>query len=177
MSHPEDVQGHLADETGLKPESGAGAAAALRRPRVSLETEIQRFAEDLLRQFAKRVKRRPKAFKRRVLALIALQLPPYPKPSGRPQQSRITKAAEMYAKQLREIAEGRRDRVNWNPIANRCIAGYRRIRSLPSRQAAVRRLRDAVYRRRRSHRIDKPAVCRGKSGEDGGSAPACSIRQ
>jgi hypothetical protein len=140
-----------------------------------LETEVQRFAENLLLRYAKRVKRRPKAFKRRVLALIALQLPPYPKPSGRPQQSRITKAAEMYAKQLREIAEGRRDRVNWNPIANRCIAGYRRIRSLPSLQAAVRRLRDAVYRRRRSHRKEKPTVCNGNLGKDGAAALQRSI--
>jgi hypothetical protein len=172
LSGPEDVQGHPADETGLKPDSVADTATASRPPRISLETEVQRFAESLLRQHANRVKRRPKAFKRRVLVLIALQLPPYPKPSGRPQQSRIAKAAEMYAKQQREIAEGRRDRVNWNPIANRCIVGYRRIRSVPSRQAAVRRLRDAVYRRRRSHRNAKPAVCRGKFGENGGSVSA-----
>ena len=33
--------------------------------------------------------------------------------------------------------EGRRDLVNWNPIANHRIAGYGRIRSVPSRQAAV----------------------------------------
>ena len=124
--------------------------------RVSLESEVQRFVEALRRQYAGRAQRRPKAFKRRVLSLIAVQLPPYPKPSGRPQQSRITKAAEMYAKQQREIAAGRRDCVSWNPIANRCIAGYRKIHSVPWRQAELRRLRDAVYRRQR--RIGKKKI-------------------
>lgn len=156
MSTSDDVQGRPANETGPEPDSTARTAAA--RPlRISLETEVQRFAESLLRQYANRVKRRPKAFKRRVLALIGLHLPPYPKPSGRPQQSRITRAAEMYTKQQHEIKEGRRERANWNPIANRCIAGYRRISSAPRRQAELRRLRDAVYRRQRLHRKDKPA--------------------
>lgn len=153
LSAPEDIHGLPADETGptasasRASDSGAETAPSSRAPRISLEAEVQRFAEDLLRRYPNRVKRRPQAFKRRVLALIGLHLPPLPKPSGRPQQPRITRAAAMYSGQQREIAQGRRERINWNPIATRCIAGYRRIRSEASRQAELRRLRDAVYRR------------------------------
>jgi hypothetical protein len=118
-------------------------------PRVSLESEVQRLAEALLEAHADRIKHRPKAFKSRVLALVRLHLPPHPKPSGRPRQPRITKAAAIYADQLRETKRGVRKRINWNPIAAACISGFSNIRSELRRRAELDKLRDAVYRRLR----------------------------
>ncbi len=118
--------------------------------RLSLEMIIRRFAAELSQLFANRIERRPKAFKRRVVDLIGMALPPYPKPSGRPRQARITKATAMYVRQRGEKVEGHRKRINWNPIANSCLAGYRKIRSLAKRQAEIRRLRNSVYARLRS---------------------------
>ena len=133
LSGPEDVQAHPLEATRL---------------RSSLAADVQRFVDNLLTGHANRVNRRPKAFKKRVLALVGQRLPPYPRPSGRPQQPWITKAAAMYADQLRDIRQGGRKRVNWNPIANACIPGFPKIRSAYRRRAELDKLRDAVYRRR-----------------------------
>jgi hypothetical protein len=113
----------------------------------SLAKWVREFTEALKREFSRRMVRRSKAFKRRVLALVAVNLPPYPKPTGRPRQPRITEAATMYAAQLREVQQGMRKAVNWRPIAQRCIPGYNAIRSNDTRRAALDRLRDSVYAR------------------------------
>jgi len=139
LSSREDIQEQLAVETRLEPPSNS-------RP-PSLPGDVQRFVDALLQGHANRFKRRPKAFKKRVLALVGQRLPPYPKPAGRPQQPWITKAAEMYADQRREIKRGGRKRVNWSPIATACIQGFRKIRSEYKRRAELDKLRDAVYRR------------------------------
>lgn len=118
--------------------------------RISLEAEVSRFTERLLSRFQKRIQRRPLSFKNRVQALIRLGLPPYPKPSGRPQEDRITKAAALYLQQQQEIKNGTRKRANWNPIAKQCIRGFHRIRSPHKRHCEIKRLRDAVYARIRT---------------------------
>jgi hypothetical protein len=119
-------------------------------PSVSLETAVRQFAERLIRDYGNRARTRPKALKGRVLALIRLHLPPYPKPSGRPQKRRITKATEMYTQQCLEVKRGQRERISWYPIAKSCIPGFRRIRSDYKRRAEMKRLRDSVYRRLRA---------------------------
>jgi hypothetical protein len=72
-------------------------------PRLSLPKRVREFTEDLKRDFSHRIARRPKAFKPRLLALISINLPRNPKPTGRPREARITEAASMYLAQLREI--------------------------------------------------------------------------
>jgi len=127
------------------------------RPRISLDARVQRFVDELVRNYADRIEQRPKAFKSRVLALFSLRLPPYPRPSGRPQQLRITRAAEMYANQQREVTLGTRKQISWSPIAQRCIAGLGKIRSNYVRRIEIDRLRDAVYaRRRKRNRSHRP---------------------
>jgi hypothetical protein len=49
LNSPEDVQGHPSDETDLKPDSGAGAAAVSRRSPVSVDgghSELQGMRPD-----------------------------------------------------------------------------------------------------------------------------------
>lgn len=139
MSGPEDVQHHLGRQARLESPT---------RSRSSLVADVQRFVDGLLQEHANRIKRRSSAFKKRVLALVGQRLPPYPKPSGRPQKPWITKAAEMYADQRREMKRGERKKVNWNPIAHACIHDFAKIRSAYKRRAEIDKLRDAVYRRR-----------------------------
>jgi hypothetical protein len=62
----------------------------------------------------------------------------------------------MYANQRREIRSGDRKRIDWNPIAQRCIFQYAKIRSLYQRRVELDRLRDAVYRRQRRLPREKP---------------------
>lgn len=161
MSNRDDVQWQRSGETNLeparahKPNFSDPAAHTPRLTRVSLESEVEQFTRRLQQLYPNRVKRRPQAFKRRVQSLIGLHLPPRPKPSGRPQESRITKATALYVQQLREVAAESRERVTWHPIASRCIAGYRKIRSTPKRQAELKKLRDAVYRRLRCRATGK----------------------
>jgi hypothetical protein len=129
--------------------SGEGPASP-----ASLPKRIREFTETLKREFSHRILRRSKAFKRRVLTLISVNLPPYPKPTGRPRQPHVTEAVNMYAAQCREVGQGALKRVNWRPIAQRCIPGYNSIRSNDTRRVALNRLRDSVYarsRRRTTH--------------------------
>ena len=116
----------------------------------SLEAAVARFTEELTSDFETRIRRRAKVFKNRVLKLVSRQLPPYPRPTGRPQQQRITRAAEIYLRQCAEIERGTRKRVTWSPIALRCIPRFRKIRSEYKRRAEIKRLRDSVYRRIRA---------------------------
>ena len=121
-----------------------------------LESDVEQFVGSLQFKYASRIKRRPKPFKKRVLALVKLYLPPQPKRSGRPRHARITKAAEMYAHQLQEIDRGSREQINWGPIAQSCIPGFDILRKL-QRGAELNKLRDAVYARRRwSKRKNRP---------------------
>ena len=145
------IQGRPRDETRLTGPTSQSldALAGEAPPRVSLETAVRRFTETLNRDYANRIKRRPEAFRSRVIALVRLNLPPHPKPSGRPQQPRITRAVEMYATQLLEKQRGSRKRINWNAIAKNCIPGYVKIRSEYKRRVEIDRLRDGVYGRRR----------------------------
>jgi hypothetical protein len=84
----------------------------------SLPKRVREFTQELKRDFPHRIAQRSKAFKRRVLALVAVNLPPYPKPTGRPRQPHITEAANMYAAQLREVKDGARKEVNCKRQAN-----------------------------------------------------------
>jgi hypothetical protein len=164
LSDADGIQDHPFEEASIKelfppsPSPGgrdavqesAPPAQPTRRPSTSLEAQVQRFADLLVTEYADRIEQRPKAFKSRVLALIRLRLPPYPRLSGRPQQLRITRAAEMHANQRREVALGVRKQISSIPIAQCCIPGFDKIRSDYVRRAEIDRLRDAVYARRRN---------------------------
>jgi len=165
LSGPEDVQDLRPRDGGFEtvapPDTDQGGEVlSLSRPTASadsLEADIERFTEGLRRKYPSRIARRPKAFKSRVVSLVKQNLPPHPKPSGRPKNLRVTRAAEMYAEQLREMKRGRRKRVNWIPIAKACIAGFDQIRSEYARRRKLDTLRDAVYARRRARKSKKPS--------------------
>jgi hypothetical protein len=54
----------------------------------SLRARIREFTESLQREFSERIASRPEAFKRRVVVLVKLNLPPFPKSNGRPRHRR-----------------------------------------------------------------------------------------
>jgi hypothetical protein len=115
-----------------------------------LEADIVQFAESLRVKWAKRMDKRQKAFKARVISLIRVHLPPFPKPSGRPMQDYITRATEMFAGQQREIEAGHQLKINWLPIAAICIPGFAKIRSAATRKEVIGRLQSSVYARWRA---------------------------
>ena len=130
-------------------------------PGASLPQRVREFTGMLRREFSLRMARRSKAFKRRVLALVAMNLPPYPKPTGRPRQPHVTEAAKLYAEQRRQVEKGVRKTVNWYPIARRCIPGFGAIRSRNTLRAELGRLRDSVYARSRRPGIGRsPKISR-----------------
>src|SRR5262249_27817722 len=118
----------------------------------SLEELVDDFVNRLEERFPARFKRRPQALKDRVQSLINLKLRPYPRHSGRPLQGRITKAAKLYQDQRAEVRIGNRKAVDWDAIAHDCISGFTSIRSSYYRKAALERLQNAVYARRRRQR-------------------------
>jgi len=123
-----------------------------RRPkRVSptdpLNRMVKRFVAELRQEYPDRFKRRAKPFKERVLSLIRLHLPPYPKPGGRPPKPSITKAAEMYKQQQREWKGRKPFKANWLPIARECVPGFRNIRTAARRRTVLGKLRNSVYAR------------------------------
>src|SRR5882762_2394260 len=63
---------------------------------IALDVRAKRFSEDLKKYFSAWIKRSPRAFKKRVLSRVASQLPPYPRPAGRPRSDNITKAVNLY---------------------------------------------------------------------------------
>jgi hypothetical protein len=133
------------------------------RPTGALNAEIRSIAAGLIAKYPARINRSPKAFKKRILALLSNHLPPYPKPSGRKRLKPITRASELHERQRREVHEGKRDKVNWLPIAKQCIPGFANIRSDARRQCEIRRLQDAVHKRerRKAEKIRKTRKSRG----------------
>ena len=115
-----------------------------------LSTRVDEFCKELLADFASRVKRQPKGFRARVQALIAKRLPPFRKPPGRPKSNRVSLATTFYQAQRLEVAEKRRVRIDWVAIARESDPSFAGIRSVYYRQAALKRLRDAVYARVRT---------------------------
>jgi len=121
-----------------------------------LSHDVDAFIEQLTRKYAKRLSNRPQAFKKRVLRLIAFQLPPRPRPAGRPQQARISLAASLYQQQCEEVRqEMKPHQVNWLPIAQQCIPGFRRIKDGPRRRTAIQTLRNSVYARLKRIKLEK----------------------
>ena len=130
----------------LRKEIAGNNEAAGELPGTSLSDDVDAFIATLKEKYADRVQHRPQAFKNRLLTLIAARLPPYPKPAGRPRQSRVSHAAEMYREQLAEMAKGNRQEVNWLPVARVCIPHFQRLNSY-RRKDAIRTLRNSVYAR------------------------------
>jgi hypothetical protein len=122
--------------------------------RKTLENVVDAFVAELRQEFPSRMKARPAAFKKRLINLIRLKVPPRPKPGGRPRQSWITRAVEMYLKQRRLQRETGKP-VNWTRIAEACIPGFRKIRSIVRRRYEIDKLRDAVYARLRLRKTKK----------------------
>src|SRR6266478_5598107 len=94
---------------------GIGAVAPLTRQkqpaRRSLAADVERFIGELEARYPERFRLRPKAFKARVLHLVARQLPPFSQPAGRPRDARITRARAMRTTREREVQEGKRKRT------------------------------------------------------------------
>ena len=115
-------------------------------PNSGLSADVEQFVFVLKTKYPDRIKNRPRAFKNRVLRLIAVRLPPYPRSAGRPRQPRISRAAELYEQQLEEMRQGQRSDPNWLPIAQECVPQFHRFNSY-RRQAEIQKLRNAVYGR------------------------------
>src|SRR5690242_6169511 len=101
-------------------EADPAAADSGREQQPSLERLVADFVAKVSDRFRERMKRRPKAIKKRILSLLDLQLPPHPRRAGRRPQSRITKATQLYQQQLREMKAGTRTAANWLSIARVC---------------------------------------------------------
>lgn len=133
-------------------------------PRAGLSADVEQFVSLLKSKYPNRIRNRPQAFKKRLLRLIAAKLPPYPKPAGRPPQSSISRAADLYQEQLAGMAQGKRKDVNWLPIAQACIPHFRRLNGY-RRKDAIRTLRNSVYARlhrrqakKRPRRLSHPII-------------------
>ena len=133
-------------------------------PRTGLSADVEQFVSLLKSKYPNRIRNRPQAFKKRLLRLIAAKLPPYPKPAGRPPQSSISRAADLYQEQLAGMAQGKRKDVNWLPIAQACIPHFRRLNGY-RRKDAIRTLRNSVYARlhrrqakKRPRRLSHPII-------------------
>lgn len=122
-----------------------------------LAARIDRFCQELLTDFASRVKSHPKGFRTRVLALVRKRLPPFKKPAGRPKSDRVTLATEIYQGQRLEIAQQGRSRIDWLAIARQADPSFVTIKTEYRRRVVLKRLRDAVYVRVRA-RMCRPAL-------------------
>ena len=130
----------IAPEPTPEPQ-GNGASPDARR----VDQDVRRFCEELQAKYADRVEHRPRAFKKRVLALVQRYLPPHPKPTGRPMLPRVTIATGMYL-EMRSAGK-----VNWYKIAMVSVAGFERMLRW-RRRTELATLRSAVYARRRRRR-------------------------
>ena len=108
---------------------------------------MEQFIGELKARYPNRARHRPKAFKARVLHLVARQLPPFSQPTGRPRDARITRAVELFKAQGRQRNTEERTRIDWKAIALECIPGFAKIRSDYCRRAALGNLRNSVYAR------------------------------
>jgi hypothetical protein len=118
---------------------------------IALDRQASEFAETLKREFCRWVKRSPRAFKKRVVSLIASHSPPYPGPGGRHRFPHITQAAKRYRDQLREVREKAKAKVAWISIARECIPGFGKM-PYYARTHRLDRLRNAVYARLKRER-------------------------
>lgn len=108
--------------------------------RHNLEKIIRVFAFRLRRDFAEELKSDPRAFKRRCVHLLKVELPPGP---GRPCGQSVTLALTM-----------RDQGKEWSKIYPLCIEGYESL-SPESRQLAQRQLRDSCRARRKPRKRKK----------------------
>jgi hypothetical protein len=127
------------------PSQGAVGGVEKIEPR-NLAKDMLQILGELKLKYATRIRSRPKAFKRRVMNLVRLLLPPIPRKRGRPQKANITRAANEFVRQQNEIEVGKRQVHNWEAIAN-TSAGFRHLRSEYARRAELRKLQTAVYAR------------------------------
>jgi len=115
----------------------------------TLSADVAAFASHLLQKYHHRFRRRPVATKKRILKLLAVLLPPYPRPGGRKRSKNITTACRMFDLQQREIRSGRHRRTDWVGIALECCLAYKSARSQLRRSQLLRSLESAVYARRK----------------------------
>jgi len=122
----------------------AGSAASGSR---ALRDSVKRFAAGIQKKHGLLDRKTADRLCRRLRYLIT----PRPR-KGRPPEERITQATEMFERQRRK-ANG--CRVDWNQIAQCCIPGYGRFRSMYRRRAELRKLQNAVYARLGRRDADK----------------------
>jgi hypothetical protein len=118
-----------------------------RRSPFRLEDDVRLFVEQLLARYPQRAQHRARAFKKRIVSLLSVQLPPYPRRPGRKETKPISRAAELYLGQRREIREGRRQKVNWGLIAQQCVKDFAKILSEDRRARVLTRLRNSTHAR------------------------------
>jgi len=105
--------------------------------RHNLEKAIRGFALRLKRDFAPELERDARAFKKRCLHLLKVEIPPGP---GRPCKRSVTLALRM-----------RDQGKEWREIYALCIEGYATL-SPASRRLAQDQLRDSCRARRKTHK-------------------------
>ena len=115
----------------------------------TLAADVAALASQLLEKYAQRFRRRPVPIKKRILKILATQLPPYPRPAGRKPSENVTRASRLYAEQQREVRDGVRQSVDWLGIARECSPAFATARSHTRRTELLRRLQSAVYARQK----------------------------
>lgn len=121
--------------SGTRRVHGTGRSSASERH--NLEKTIRAFALRLKRDFALELERDARAFKKRCVHLLKIELPPGP---GRPCERSITLALTL-----------RQQGKEWREIYVLCIEGYSAL-SPESRRLAQEQLRDSCRARRKTHK-------------------------
>jgi len=111
-----------------------------------LDADVQRFIDLLKEKYPTRVKHRSQAFKQRVLGLVRVKLPPYPKPKGRPPGHHLAQGARAYLKRRQEKSGGRLTRAEWKEIAQAHHPVYRSAKSNWRRESLLRTYQNSVYK-------------------------------
>ena len=139
--------------TERNPDPASGETAPKRDDfdpgRDTLAADVAAFASQLLEKYDQRFRRRPVPIKKRILKLLAAQLPPYPRPAGRKPSENVSRACRLYADQQREVRDGGRQSVDWVGIARECSPAFATARSHTRRTELLRRLQSAVYARQK----------------------------
>mgnify|MGYP001590472797 CR=1 FL=1 len=95
---------------------------------------IRQFAKRLRHDYAAGISADPRRFKKRVVRLLRIHLPPFP---GRPRKETITRALELH-----------RQGTPWSEIYSQCIPNYGSLQ-WRERRVKIARLQNAVRARKR----------------------------
>jgi hypothetical protein len=156
--------------TRTRPRSHPPLPAELADIRPQLDAAVRRCITDLRREFREPRLAHPLHFRDLVLRLVHHRLTPPRQLGGARRAAHITTAYGLWRAQQREIRRGGRKRVNWHPIALRCIPDFGALDKL-KRSKLLQRLRNGVYNRSsrawktvRGKRRRRPQALNGAAG-------------